>query len=96
MLGEVSWKVFGQVVDVVGVLARFASSDRDTVVAASSRHFGGEVEVEELVVNRPVIGDVRHRCGADGEDLVWAGPVKRQFGHEDNGVDAFLGTLADG
>ena len=95
VLGEAGRKVLGQVVDVVGLLARFASSDRDTAVTVSSRHAGGEIEVKELVVKRSTVGDVRRWCGAGGEDLEWAGPVKRQFGLYDKGVGALLGTLAD-
>ena len=95
MLGEAGRKVFAQVVDVVGVLPGFASSDRDTAVAVSSRHVGGEIDVKELAVKRSVVGRVRRRCGAGGEDLMWAGPIKRQFGLKDNGLGAFLGSLAD-
>ena len=49
-LGEVGRKMLEQVVDVVGVLARFAYNDRDAADAVSSRHVGGKIEVKEFVV----------------------------------------------
>ena len=82
--------MLGQVVDVVGALARHASGDRDAAVAVSTRHVGLKVEVDELVVKRLTVGDVRCWCGADGEDPLWADRIKGLFGLEHNGARAFL------
>ena len=64
VLGEVSRKVLGQVVDVVGVPARVAANNGNAAFGVASRHVGGEVEVEELVMKMPAIRNGGGRCGA--------------------------------
>lgn len=62
-----SAEVLWQIVDAVGVPARLASVNRDTVFGVALWHVGGEVEVQELVVKKPPIrngGDKRRTHGS--------------------------------
>lgn len=55
VFGEVVRKVLWYVVNVVGIPARLASKNRHSRFGVASRYAGREVEVQELVVKRPVI-----------------------------------------
>ena len=96
VFGEVNRKVLGQVVDVVGVPARLSANNGDAAFGVASRHVGGEIEVEELVMKRPAIRNGGGWCRAHGENLKRVNPVEGELGLENGGVGAFLGALADG
>lgn len=95
-LGEVGRLVFGQVLDIVGVLEGLASIHRNLVVGVSSWHVEGKIEVTELVVKRSAVWIVRRLCAADGEDLVEAGPVEEKLGVERDDDGVLLKALTDG
>ena len=88
--------MLGQVVNVVGVPARLAPNNGDASFRTTSRHVGGEVEVEKLVLKGPAVRNGGGRCRAHGENLERANPVEGGLGLENGDVGAFLGALANG
>ena len=93
---EVDRKVLRWVVNVVGVPARLAPKIGEAAFGVASRHVGGKVEVQQLVVKGPAIGDGGGWCRAYGDDLEGVYPIEGELGLENGGVGASLGTLADG
>ena len=88
--------MLGRVVGVVGASAGLTSDNGDAAVGLAARHGGSKVEVEKFVVKRTAAGNVGGRCRAYIEDFERAYPVEGEFGLEDGGLGAFLGTLSDG
>ena len=88
--------MLGHIVGVVEVSAGLTSDNGDLTVGVTARHVGRKNELEEFVVKRTAVGDVGGRCRAYIEDFERAYPVEGEFGLEDGGLGAFLGTLSDG
>ena len=94
VLGEVSWTVFweGRGCRRGFRFARFESSGKDVAVIVPSRPVRGNIKIQKSLSSsgRPP-GGCQMPVRADGGDLVWADPVKGQFGVGHNVVSAFLG-----
>ena len=52
--------------------------------------------MHRLILKGPTVRNGGGRCRAHGENLERANPVEGELGHENGGVGAFLGTLANG
>ena len=63
---------------------------------ARTGRVGREIQIEEVAPERGTVRGLGGGAGADGQDLVRARPVKREFGLEYLGVGVRLHTLADG
>ena len=77
--------------NVVGVPARLAPKNGDAVFGVASRHVGGKVEVQELVVKGPAIGNGGGRCRAYGNSV--EGAYEGELGQENGGVGAVFWHL---
>ena len=76
--------------------AGFAVLDGHTPTSVRTGQVGREIQTEEVAPQRRTVRGLGGGANTDCQDLVWARPVKREFGREYLGVGVRLHTLADG
>ena len=74
----------------------FAALDAHTPTSVRTGQTGREIQIEEVSPERRTVRGLGGGAGTDGQDLVRARPVKREFGLEYLGVGVRLHTLVDG
>ena len=80
----------------MGVGTGFAALDGRSPTSVRPRQVGREIQIKEVAPERRAVRGLGGGAGTDGQELVWARPVKREFGLEYLGVGVRLHTLADG
>ena len=80
----------------MGVGIEFAALDGHTPTSVRTGQVGREILIEEVAPERRTVRGLGGGAGTDGQDLVRARPVKREFGLEYLSVGVRLHTLADG
>ena len=80
----------------MGVGTGFAALDSHTPTSVRTRQVGRKIQIKEVDPERRAVPVLGGGAGTDGQDLVRARPVKREFGGEHLGVGVRIHTLADG
>ena len=80
----------------MGVGTGFAALDGHTPTSVRTGQVGREIQIDEVAPERRTVRGLGGGAGTDGQDLVRARPVKREFGLEYLGAGVRLHTLAGG
>ena len=88
--------MFRHVPAVVEVGTGFAALVGHTPTSVRTWQVGRDIQIEKVVPERRAVQSLGGGAGTEGQDLVRARPVKREFGLEYLGVNVCLQTLADG